>query len=129
MGPIQLRKGGLVHRWWRFCGAEADVCSLAKKTFLIAMLFAILAGLLGVLVWTLVIAPILKFGLVVYLRWAAGVVGLAGMFVGIGYGISRARKGEIGEVVNVWIAVKKGRYCPIIEFVEDGRKEGRGGRS
>ena len=98
-GPVRLRRDGLLHRWWRFTEAEPDLCDFAKKTLQIGTAFVFLAALLGLCVWALVIAPILKFGWAVYLRWAAVVVGILAIFVGACVGVSRMREDDVGQVV------------------------------
>ncbi len=130
MGKLVFKKSGWLHSVWS-CSPmskitrwhdgheETDLCSMAKDLAMVGLVVLVTLSLIGVMAYSLVILPILRFGV---LRWLIGVAAVAAMVMGIWLlGGSRDGYRDVGPpewwtAFRAWVAAKKGRYCPKVEF-------------
>lgn len=124
---MRLKKGGWIYWWSDWLGEirwvsssdwpRANLCPVVGKTALIGGLATGIIVGLGLLIryWIRLGWRTFLEGLVIVMA----VLLLVGLIMGICYWASCVRHGETAEVVRAWVAAKKGKYCPEVEFVEE----------
>ena len=126
---IVLKRGGRIHRLWQEMGRgdtwrdETDLCSLGEVFLRISVIGLVVLLCTAAAVFALVIAPLVKYGVLVYLKWVGAITAAVGLGIFAVRHWPRREDSDMRAVVREWLKAKQGRYCPKVEFRDAGERE------